>query len=307
MFKEFFEIAGIPLIRYGVIDGNAGICGARGFIFADCSVHDLRRLKTRFSGIVTGKNVRVTISTTRYSTFYAAIRWLWPVRSRGMGVISCFAGSNKSVKKTINISFAITVTKDIISFPKKQPKLYIECADDAECFLALLGGLFDGDGSISVYWSNSAGKVRRELELATTDEWLAKIVYNGIRKCLDENVSIYVRRRNGRKDLYKIGVRKIHVIEAIEPYVYHPIKRVKIAVALATSMKNSYPARAVLREYYKIRAIASSDVIHCKEQCKPNGLKIYAEALNDTVSNISSPHHPTPHNLNQVIKTQMNR
>ena len=247
MFKEFFEVAGIPIIRYGVIDGNAGICGARGFIFADCSVHDLRRLKTRFSGIVTGKNVRVTISTTRYSALYAAIRWLWPVRSRDVEVISCFTGSSRGVKKAVNVTFAITIPKDVTSSPKKQPKLYIECIDNAECFLALLGGLFDGSGS--VYWSNSAGKVRRELEFATTDEWLAKIIYKGIRKYLDGNVSIYVRRRNSRKDLYKIGIRKIRVIEAIEPYIYHPIKRVKIAVALATSMKNPYPTRAVLEEF----------------------------------------------------------
>ncbi len=33
MFREFFEIAGIPVIRRGVIKGFGGICGARGFVF----------------------------------------------------------------------------------------------------------------------------------------------------------------------------------------------------------------------------------------------------------------------------------
>jgi len=64
-------------------------------------------------------------------------------------------------------------------------------------------------------------------------------------------------------------------------------------------MKNPYPTRAVLEEFYKVKTMAPSDMVHCKELCKLNGLKVYAEALNDIVSNISSPHHPNPHNLVQ--------
>ncbi len=55
------------------------------------------------------------------------------------------------------------------------------------------------------------GKIRRRLEFATTDEWFAKIVYSGIHKYLDENASIYVRKRNSKKDLYKIMLGK-HVL-----------------------------------------------------------------------------------------------
>ena len=79
------------------------------------------------------------------------------------------------------------------------------------------------------------------MEFTTTDERLDKVLYNGIHRYLDEGASIYVRRRTSRRDLYEIGAKKAHVIEAIELYVYHPVKRVKIAVVLATSRKNKYP------------------------------------------------------------------
>ncbi len=45
-----------------------------------------------------------------------------------------------------------------VSAIKVKPRLYMECVDNKECFLAMLGGLLDGDGSISVYWSTGVGK-----------------------------------------------------------------------------------------------------------------------------------------------------
>ncbi len=106
IFKELFRIAGIPMIRYGALKGHVGMCGARGFIFAECLVSPTVS-RAGIKEIITGKSVKVSLSTTRYSTFYAGIRWLWPVRTRGMGSISCFKGSKKSIEESINVVFVI--------------------------------------------------------------------------------------------------------------------------------------------------------------------------------------------------------
>ena len=93
-FGEIFEQAGIPIIRYGIRSKDTTICGSRGFIFADCNVSRTES-RARIMEIITGKDVKVSFSTTRYSTLYSGVRWLWPIRSRGMGSISCFYGSKR--------------------------------------------------------------------------------------------------------------------------------------------------------------------------------------------------------------------
>jgi len=67
-----------------------------------------------------------------------------------MGSISCFEGSKKSIEGSINVVFVISVPKKVVDFPKRKPQLYRECINDEEDLLALIGGLLDGDGSVSV-------------------------------------------------------------------------------------------------------------------------------------------------------------
>lgn len=63
---------------------------------------------------------------------------------------------------------------------------------------------------------------------------------NAIRKYLGENATLDIRKKEKHgRDVYRIIMRKTSVFEADEPYVYHPEKRVKIAVASAGNKRRS--------------------------------------------------------------------
>ncbi len=284
VFREFFDEAGVPVIRRGMLEYGVHVCGARGFIYAD-GVVQRKKIDPLFKDIVTGRNVRAYVSTTRYLTLYAGIRWLWPIRSRGMGVVSCWVGRREPC-----VRFSVTIPVSVVTCPKRNPEIYRECCRSIECFLALLGGLIDGDGSVSVYW-RSTSKIGRQIEVATTDKWFAELVYNSIRSLLDPNVTIYVMKRSGRRDLYKIKVLKTRVIRAIEPYVYHPVKRARIALAIATHGIPSYRAKKMLERFMHLEKLWLRDhVPRCSRLCRETGYRVYAEAIED----INSFSTPTP-------------
>ncbi len=279
LHAEIFEYADLPMIRYGELHNSIGICGSRGFIFADCIVSKTES-RARLREIIKGRNVKVSLSTTRYSTLYAGVRWLWPLRTRGMGSISCFIGSNKSIRKAPNVVFVISVPKTVIPYPKRNPEVYRECLSNREDFLAMLGGFIDGDGSISVYWSKN-GRVRREVSLATADKWFADLIYKRFVQELDPDADYDVIMRDNKKNIYRITSRKIKVIEELEPYIYHPIKRIKAALALGSHGKYKRFVIKLIRDKNYMKSLNHVDLILSTNSCKRIGYRIYAEALLD--------------------------
>ena len=70
MSREFFGIAGILVVQYDAVDGFTGICGARRFVFANCSVSAIEN-KARITEITTGRNIRVF----KYYSLFGTLRY----------------------------------------------------------------------------------------------------------------------------------------------------------------------------------------------------------------------------------------
>ncbi len=92
---------------------------------------------------------------------------------------------------------------------------------------------------------------------------------------------MFMRKRDDRENLYIISMHKLRIFSDIEPYVYHPEKRVKIAIALATGRRDKHRSRELVNKFNKLRAAVLDDLVPSGDLCKHNAFRIYAEALLD--------------------------